>query len=65
MDSISSGNWKMQRQCWFRALFDTKTQKAKERKGWSEEVTQNAAQTSKEMENMKERQWCERQGNKT
>lgn len=32
----------------------TKTEKRKERKDWSEEVAQNAAQTSKEMENMRD-----------
>ena len=35
------------------AIFDTKTQKPKERKDSSEEVTQNAAEISKETENVR------------
>lgn len=52
---IGKGNWKIQRQHWLQALFDSKNQKKKRRrKDWSEEITENEAQTSTDVENIKD-----------
>lgn len=55
MHYISSGNWKMQRQCWLQTFLDTKIQKQNKEKRliWGNDW--NVALTSNEMEKMEDR----------